>query len=75
MIDLNLLKQRAKGPASFDYFTDGCLWYIASDGWKFPVPVSDAGTGTFSATEKGVFLMRWMRKYMEEQETWKPEDS
>ena len=68
-----VLKTRVKAQVRFVYFTDGALWYEAVDGWKFPVPVSDAGTGSFHAEEKGILLMRWMRRHMEEQATWKPE--
>ena len=66
-----ILKVRVAGAARFLYFTDGALWYETADGWKFPVPVADAGTGIFNATEKGLLLMRWMRRYIEEQATWR----
>lgn len=69
-IDTTLLKQRVKGMVRFSYFRDGALWYVAEDGWEFPVPVADTdnsqgGSPTFNAEEKGMLLMRWMRKAME----------
>ena len=69
-INSTLLKQRVKGAVRFIYFRDGALWYSTEDGWEFPVPVADTtnaqgGSPTFNAEEKGITLMRWMRKSME----------
>lgn len=47
---------------------DSCPTLPAIDGtFSFPVPVigtNDSG-GTFGATEKGIVLMRWIRKHLE----------
>lgn len=65
------LKTRVKGPVHFSYFRDGALWYACTDGWTFPVPVgsdtsnAQGGQPTFNATEKGITMMRWIRKAME----------
>jgi len=72
------LKERVKGGATFQFFRDGALWYAADDGWEFPVPVSDTTNGqgsspTFNAKEKGITLMRWMRKHMETEAQWQAE--
>lgn len=69
-LDVNTLKARVKGAATFSYFYDGALWYTCCDGWKFPIPVADTvnqqgGAATFNASEKGILLMRWIRKHME----------
>ena len=72
-VDEAVLKPRVKGLVKFAYFTDGSLWYETEDGWKFPIPVSDAGTGSFHAVMRGIFCMRWIRKYMEEQMSWGPD--
>ena len=69
-IDTTLLKARVKEPVHFSYFRDGSLIYVTGDGWEFPVPVEDTineqgGSPTFNAEEKGITLMRWMRKAMQ----------
>lgn len=69
-INTKLLLQRVKGAVRFVYFRDGALWYESEDGWTFPVPVTDTinaqgASPTFNAVEKGILLMRWMRKAME----------
>ena len=71
-INSALLKQRVKGAVKFAYFRDGSLWYTTEDGWVFPVPVSDTmnaqgGSPTFNSEEKGIILMRWLRKAMEQE--------
>lgn len=49
----------------FSFFRDGQLWYVAENGFEFPVPLTDVGTATFKAEDKSVFFMRWMRKHLE----------
>lgn len=71
-IDMEVLRARVRGSVTFSYFTEGSLWYKADDGWCFPVPVSDTGneqggSPVFNAVEKGVLLMRWIRREMESQ--------
>jgi hypothetical protein len=60
MIDL---KKAVKGNVEFQYFRDGALWYATEEGEVFPVPVEDAASSTFNRVEKGMMLMRWMRKW------------
>lgn len=72
------LKMRVRGAVTFSYFRDGALWYKATDGWDFPVPISDTmnsqgSSPTFNAVEKGITLMRWMRKHMEAESQWQNE--
>lgn len=57
------IKEAVQEPVNFVYFRDGCLWYETCQNIIFPVPVEDAGSATFSASESGMYLMRWMRKY------------
>lgn len=69
-IDSTLLKERVKDSVQFRYFRDGSLWYSTADNWVFQIPVSDTSNAqgsspTFNATEKGITLMRWIRKAME----------
>ena len=70
-VDIELLRSRVKCRVTFAYFRDGALWYTTVDNWEFPVPVADTtnaqgGSPTFHADEKGITLMRWIRKAMEE---------
>lgn len=71
MIDTTLLKTRASSPVNFTRFYDGCLWYATVDGWEFSIPTADTSDGqtspTFHAREKGILLMRWIRKAMEKE--------
>lgn len=65
-----MLKERVKNPVHFVWFRDGNLWYRCFDGWDFPVPVqettnSQGASPTFHAEEKGITLMRWIRRHLE----------
>jgi len=62
MIDI---KETVRSDIHFRYFRDGALWYETCNGDLFPVPVDDAGSSTFNREEKGMYLMRWMRKWNE----------
>lgn len=78
MANNELLKQRVKGVVKFSFFRDGSLWYKTEDGWEFPVAVGETinaqgGSPTFNAEEKGITMMRWIRKYMAQEEEWKKE--
>lgn len=67
------LSDIVKGRAYFDFYRDGQLWYSVSyqpEGYdffnccptfRFSVPVSDTGTGTFLSADKAMFFMRWIR--------------
>lgn len=54
----------AKSRAVFVRYQDQTLWYRV-DEFEFPIPVDDAGGGAFGPTEKGLTLMRWIRKHIE----------
>ncbi len=68
----NLVKNTT---AEFICYRDGDLWYRiveTADGtsekfsrFEFPVPISDTGTGIFSAEVKAITLMRWIRKHLD----------
>lgn len=49
----------------FEYYRDKELWYSTEDGFKFPVPIEDIGTGVFKAEDKAILFMRWIRKQQE----------
>jgi hypothetical protein len=59
------IKTRIKGAVEFSYYQDGNLWYKCQDGFLFPVPISDCGSAIFSAVDKGMFFMRWIKKHMD----------
>ena len=60
-----VLKEMVKGKVTFDYYREGNLYYKTENGVLFPVPIDDVGTATFNHQEKGILLMRWMRKFLE----------
>ncbi len=63
----NELKHRVKSEVYFSFYSEGKLWYRCFDGWEFPVPIEDTGTAQFLDKDKGIFFMRWIRKYMDEE--------
>ncbi len=62
---MSSLKEMVSGPATFSFYRDGELWYTTHDGFKFPVPITDIGTATFNAEEKGILMMRYIRKHQD----------
>lgn len=52
--------------AHFQYFRDDEFWYKTDAGLLFPIPLEEARTGraTFLASEKAIYFMRWIRKYV-----------
>lgn len=57
----------------FSFYRDGVLYYKCHDGFTFPVPLSETTTDgglspVFSAEEKAITLMKWIRKATESSE-------
>lgn len=50
---------------TFMRYQDGVLWYRCDDGFEFPVPVEDTGTGIFLPEDKALVFMRWIRKHVQ----------
>lgn len=50
---------------TFTRYREGELWYVADDGFEFPVPVADIGNATFLARDKALLFMRYIRKHMQ----------
>lgn len=50
----------------FQYYRDKELWYKTTNGFLFPVPISDVGNATFLAEDKAILFMRYIRKYKDE---------
>ena len=60
-----------KKEASFSFIQDGKAFYeiqVENIIYEFPVPIADVGNGTLNKEEKGILLMRWIRKAMESEE-------
>jgi hypothetical protein len=57
----------------FVCYRDGDLWYTTECGFSFPVPVEDAGVGTFLNVDKAILFMRWINKQIELEDTAKKE--
>lgn len=49
----------------FEFYRSGELWYSTENGFKFPVPIADTGTGAFNAEDRAMLYMRWIRKQLE----------
>ena len=59
------LKEMVKGNVEFQYYRDTQLWYKTEiGGFLFPVPIEDVGNATFARTERGMLMMRYIRKYL-----------
>lgn len=59
------LVELAKETAQFVRYQDQTLWYrIEKFNFEFPIPVSDSGSGAFGPSEKGLTLLRWIRKHV-----------
>ena len=65
------LKDHIKGNVEFQYYRDGQLFYITETALVFPVPIEDTGKGTFLRTDKAMYFMRYIRKFLDS----KKEDS
>jgi hypothetical protein len=48
----------------FAFYRDGELWYETECGFRFPVPITDAGTATFLVEDRAILFMRYIRKQM-----------
>ncbi len=49
----------------FSFYRDGDLWYETECGFRFPVPIEEAGTATFAGEDRAILFMRYIRKQME----------
>jgi hypothetical protein len=48
--------------ATFQYYRSGNLYYKTTDGFEFPIPISDTGEASFNQEHTALELMRWIRK-------------
>jgi hypothetical protein len=71
---MQTLKELVKGKkVKFRFYRDGELWYGTDDGFEFPVPVTDTGTGVFKAEDGAIQYMRWIRKHLAVVSEWERE--
>jgi hypothetical protein len=61
MIDI---KEAVKHNCYFEKYRKGYLYFKAGS-ISFPVPIDDLGDATVDYQVKGIYLMRYMRKYNE----------
>lgn len=65
-----------KGTAHFTRYEDKTLYYrviwegesivpTGTGSFDFPIPIDDAGGGTFLPVDKGIRFQRWIRKHLE----------
>lgn len=48
----------------FAFYRDGLLWYETECGFRFPVPLEEAGTATFLAEDRAMLFMRYIRAHL-----------
>jgi hypothetical protein len=48
----------------FTHFQKDELWYETECGFKFPVPISDTGTGIFLAEDRAMMFMRYINPHI-----------
>lgn len=71
MIDLTILKERVKSDVFFVYAQGGDLYYTSGyDDYLFVIPYQDTldsggSHPKFQSIERGIILMRWIKKQME----------
>lgn len=58
------LKDHISGNVTFTRYKQGHLYYLTSTGLEFPVPVEDTGEADFLASDKGIYFMRYIRKFL-----------
>jgi hypothetical protein len=58
------LKDHIMGNAEFQYCRNNNLIYKTSTGLEFPIPVADTDGISLFRTEKGIALMKWIRKHL-----------
>jgi hypothetical protein len=51
----------------FQYFRDGEFWYKTDAGLLFPISLQEAqrGRATFLASDKAIYYMRWIKRYVD----------
>jgi len=65
---MKTVKELVQGRVNFEYYRSGYLYYSTTvdPDFIFPVPVSDTGEASFLKSDKAIFLMRYINKYLKE---------
>jgi hypothetical protein len=65
-VDMRSLKEMIVNnqKVRFSFYRDGQLWYETECGFRFPVPIEEAGTATFLAEDRAILFMRYIRKHI-----------
>lgn len=58
------LKDHIRGDVTFTRYKQGYLYYETSTGLEFPVPIDDTGEADFLKSDKGIYFMRYIRKFL-----------
>lgn len=58
----------------FQRYQAGELWYVTECGFEFPVPIDDTNGASFASQDKAMMFMHWIKKHLELQKTWIPEN-
>ena len=68
-IGMSNIKKYIKPSAVFKEYRKGNLWYEVTceddEVLEFPVPIEDVGDGIFKNVERGIYMMRYIRKHLE----------
>lgn len=60
------LSDLAKEMCFLKNVSDGAVWYTTGlSNFDFPIPLTEVGSSTFGQVEKGVTLLRWLKKHFE----------
>lgn len=57
------IKEAVKYNVKFDHYREGVMYYKTQQGDIFGVPLDDVGNATLGNVEKGILMMRYMRKH------------
>jgi len=62
------LKELISGYCSFEYYKNGSLHYRTANGeLLFPIAIEEIGNTKLEALEKGIVLMRYIRRCLKEE--------
>lgn len=66
MVMKSELKELIKGDCTFEFYRAGHLYYRTENGeLLFPIDITDVGNSTLNHREKGIILMRYIRRQMD----------
>jgi hypothetical protein len=60
------LKELIRGECTFEYYKAGNLYYRTENGeLLFPIAIEEIGNAKIEAREKGIVLMRYIRRHLQ----------